>query len=74
MANVIHPQGYGPVSHQETRTTARSAQRCAVIWMAGLSVAIPAIPVLLINISAGLIHHLAIYGQHLLSEAVHHTR
>ena len=42
MANVIHPQGYGPVSHQETRTTARSAQRCAVIWMAGLSVAIAA--------------------------------
>jgi hypothetical protein len=36
-------QGYIPNPHQETRTIARSAWQCAVIWITGVFIAIPAL-------------------------------
>jgi hypothetical protein len=54
MAHVIIPKGYGPVSQTAHRTTARSAGRCATIWVTGLSIAIAALIGMIYGILGGI--------------------
>jgi hypothetical protein len=67
---VIHPQGsYKSISQTATRTTVRSAQRCAAIWISGVFITIAAFVGLLsgalgeitfaLDLSAGILYIVA---------------